>query len=151
MYALWYVVFGVALIAIIALVCTIFLNKATAMNEKISEYKKAERCDAASVVTGVTFIICCIALVILILFSILVPIETKGEVKKYEYQKEYIETSIEAVKGDSDYLTITGDIFEYNDWLSKAKASVDIYGRFSRYYGLVENLEPIRLPTNKAD
>lgn len=177
MFGLWYIVFGVAFIAIMAIVGVILFRKLYDKNytlyreydhiyyydilgkderdkvylEKDKYEKKSSRCDIVGNVSTVTLVICCVALVILILVSIFVPIGAKREVQEYEYNKEYIEFSLATVQDDRDYLTITGDILEYNKWLAQAKASVDTFGIFSGYYGLVEDLEPIRLPTNTTD
>lgn len=177
MFGLWYIVFGVASIAIVALVGAILFGKLCNKNyalymeyhhryfydilekdernkvdlEKDKYEKKSSRCEIVGNVSTATLVICCVALVILILVSIFVPIGAKREVREYEYSKEYIEFSLVTVQDDSDYLTITGDIFEYNKWLADVKSRVATFGRFSAYYGLVEDLEPIRLPTKTAD
>ena len=176
MFGLWYIVFGVAFIAIIALVCMILFGnlhdknyafyreynhrywynmKTDERNEvelKKDKYKKkSDRYNTANEVFAATLIISCIVLIILVLVSIFVPIGAKREVRAFEYNKEYIEFSLATVQDDSDYLTITGDIFEYNKWLADVKSRVATYGIFSAYYGLVEDLEPIRLPTKTAD
>jgi hypothetical protein len=179
MFGLWYIVFGIAFIAIMAIVGVILFSKLHDKNyalyrkydhiyyydydiskkderdkvylEKDKYGKKSSRCEIVYNVSIGTLIICCIALVILIIVSIVVPISAKREVREYEYNKEYIEFSLETVQDDSDYLTITGDIFEYNKWLADVKSRVATFGRFSAYYGLVEDLEPIRLPTKTAD
>lgn len=176
MFGLWYIVFGVAFIAIMALVGMILFEKLYDKNyslykkfssiyyygntKKEREEAKADkekydkitsRCEIVDNVSTVTLVICSIALFILILVSIFVPIGAKREVREYEYNKEFIEISLETVQDDSNYLTITGDIFEYNKWLADVKSRVATFGRFSAYYGLVEDLEPIRLPTKTAD
>ena len=177
MFGLWYIVFGVASLAIIALVCMILLGnlhdknyalyreythryccdilKTDERNEvelKKDKYKKkCDRCEVANTVFAATLIISCVVLIILILVSIFVPIGAKREVREYEYNKEYIEFSLATVQDDSDYLTITGDIFEYNKWLADVKSRVATFGIFSAYYGLVEDLEPIRLTSKTAD
>ncbi len=176
MFGLWYIVFGVAFIAIMAIVGLVLFRKlyhknyslykkfrdvyyygdtkkereeAKADNEKYD--KITNRCDTLCNVSVVTLVICCVALIILILVSIFVPISAKIEVREYEYNKEFIEMSLETVQDDSDYLTITGDIFEYNKWLADVKSRIATFGRFSAYYGLVEDLDPIRLPTKTVD
>ena len=176
MFGLWYIVFGVAFVAIMVLVGLVLFRKLHDKNRSLYKkfrdvyyygYTKKERqeaeadtkkydkitrrCQKVCYVSVVTFVICCVALVILILVSIFVPIGAKIEVREYEYNKEYIEFSLATVQDDSDYLTITGDIFEYNKWLACVKSRVATFGRFSAYYGLVEDLEPIRLPTKTAD
>lgn len=176
MFGLWYIVFGVASLAIIALVGVILFIKLYDKNYSLytkfrdiyyygdtkkereeaeadkEKYDKiADRCEKANIVSTVTLIICCIILLICIPLSICMPIGAKREVQEYEYNKEYIEISLETIQDDSDYITITGDIFEYNKWLTDVKSRVATYGRFSAYYGLVEDLEPIRLPTKTAD
>ena len=176
MFGLWYIVFGLALMAIIALVGLVLFNKLYDKNYSIyskfrdiyyygdtkkeqEEAKSAKekydkitnRCGIVGAVSGVTLVISCVVLIILILVSIFIPIGAKREARAYEYNKEYIEFSLATVQDDSDYLTITGDIFEYNKWLADVKSKVATFGRFSAYYGLVEDLEPIRLPTKAAD
>ena len=177
MFGLWYIVFGVAFIAIMAIVGLVLFSKLYNKNyalygeyynryyygisekdertkvrlEKDKYEKKSDRCEAANTVFIATLILSCVALVILILISIFAPIVAKTEVRKYEYNKLFIEISLETVQEDSDYLTITGDIFEYNNWLADVKSQVATFGRFSAYYGLVEDLDPIRLPTKTAD
>lgn len=177
MFGLWYIVFGVATLAIIALVCMILFGKLYDKNyalyrkydhkycydilekdeqnkvylEKDKYEKKSDRYGTANTASAATLIISCFALIILIFISIFAPIGAKREVREYEYNKEYIEFSLSTVQYDSDYLTITGDIFAYNKWLSDVKSRVATFGRFSAYYGLVEDLEPIRLPTKTAD
>lgn len=176
MFGLWYIVFGVAFIAFIALVGLVLFRKLYDKNYPL--YKKfrdiyyygdtqkerdgaeadkekydkiTNRCEIVCNVSGATLGIGCVVLIILILVSIFVPIGAKREVREYEYNKEFIEMSLETVQDDSDYLTITGDIFAYNKWLADVKSRVATFGRFSAYYGLVEDLEPIRLPTKTAD
>lgn len=176
MFGLWYIVFGVAFIAIMALVGMILFRKLYYKNcslykkfrdvyyyggtkkerqeakADMEKYNKTNNiCKKVCRVSVVTFVVCCVALIILILVSIFVPISAKIEVREFEYNKEYIEFSLATVQDDSDYLTITGDIFEYNKWLACVKSRVATFGRFSGYYGLVEDLEPIRLPTKTAD
>lgn len=176
MFGLWYIVFGVTFIAIIAIVCLVLFGKLQDKNyslykkfrsiyyygdtkkerqeaeEDMGKYEKiADRCEMVGNVSVVTLVVCCVALIILILVSIVAPISAKRKVRAFKYNKEHIEFSLATVQDDSDYLTITGDIFEYNKWLADVKSRVDTFGRFSAYYGLVEDLEPIRLPTKTAD
>lgn len=176
MFGLWYIVFGVAFIAIMALVGLVLFSKLYDKNywlyknfrdiyyysdtKKERQEAKADkekygkitnRYQIVGNISSATLVISCVVLIILILVSIFIPIGAKREVREYEYNKEYIEFSLATVQDDSDYLTITGDIFAYNKWLADVKSRVATFGRFSAYYGLVEDLEPIRLPTKTAD
>lgn len=124
MFALWYIVFGVAAIGVAAFI--VFISK------------EEEWC-------AYVFATCLFALLFLIPISICSPLEAKKEVREYLYNKNIIEESLKSIQGDDDYLTLTGDVLEYNNWLVMAKSSRDTYGRWSVYYGLVEDLEPIKI------
>lgn len=70
---------------------------------------------------------------------------TKSNIIEFEHQKEMIEQTVENGT-DLENIAITQTIIEYNQWLAEAKASKEIYGIFSLYYGTdVDNMQPITI------
>lgn len=176
MFGMWYIVFVVAFIAIMSIVGVVLFNKLFDKNyslykkyqnihyfgetkkereeteaEKEKYENKSSNCETLFNVSVGVLIVCSIALIFLIALSIAFPISASKEVYEFQYSKEYIEFTLENVQDNQSYLTITGDIFAYNNWLAKAKSSVATYGRFSSYYGLVEDLDPVKLPEKVTD
>ena len=165
----WYLFFGfigIAVISLIALVISLklrnyFDNKYKeyrnkwlyAHGEKGREYedkkckysRKYDVSDGVFNACGGTVFVAGIISLILLLVSIFLPIGVKKEVATFEYHKEFIEEAIENGK-ELENIAITQTVIGQNKWLADAKASLEVYGCFSKYWGQgIENLEPIKI------
>ena len=165
----WYLFFGFIGIAVVSLILLVVSSKLRnyfydkykeyrdkwhyAFGEKEREYegkkekysRKQDVSDGVFNACGGTAIVAGIASLILLLASIFTPVGAKKEVATFEYQKEFVETAIEG-GNELENIAITQTIIEQNQWLSKAKASLNTYGCFSKYWGQgIENLEPIKI------
>lgn len=82
---------------------------------------------------------------ILLLCSIFFPLSAKREANYFISQKEYVEMAI-ANGSELENVAITQIVIEQNKWLANAKASVQTYGAWSKYYGVDFNeLSPIEI------
>ena len=84
-------------------------------------------------------------LFILLLCSILFPLDAKREANYFMAQKEYVEMAI--VNGSElENVAITQIVIEQNQLHANAKASVQTYGAWSMYYGIdFSKLSPIEI------
>lgn len=74
---------------------------------------------------------------------IIAPLQAQKEVNYFITQKEYIEMAIENGE-ELENIAITQEIIKQNEWLARAKASVETYGCFSMYYKInFSELTPI--------
>lgn len=151
MFGLWYIFFGFIGIAVISLILLVvakkledyFYYKSRRCFDK--DYKKYEIWEGVATPSLVTAVLTGIISLFLLGICIFVPIEAKNEIATFEYQKEFIEVAIED-GNELENIAITQTIIEQNQWLSKAKASLNTYGCFSAYWGQgIEDLEPIKV------
>jgi hypothetical protein len=94
-------------------------------------------------VSLVSFIISGVLTGVSLLIGLINPVVAKKEISEFNIQKEYIQMAV--INGnDLENIAITQMIIEQNTWLADAKASLETFGAFSRYYGTdLEDLEPI--------
>ena len=89
------------------------------------------------------FTIICIILVIFLLITIFVPLETRDEAMYWEEFAPMAQNIIDNAD-TAQSVAIAGDIIEYNKWLADAKASQKTYGSWSAYYFIdLSNLQYI--------
>ena len=80
-----------------------------------------------------------------LLICIFVPVGARKEVNYFIAQKEYVEMAI-ANGSELENVAITQIVIEQNQWLANAKASVQTYGAWSKYYGIdFSKLSPIEI------
>ena len=169
MYGLWYIFFGFLGIAVVGLILLVVSSKlknyfwdkysefshmwlrthGKKERESAVERRKYERkydiwegvfdvCGGIAIVAGVISLI-------LLLVSIFTPIVARREAATFEYHKEFIEEAIENGK-ELENIAITQTIIEQNKWLADAKAGLETFGCFSKYWGQgIEDLEPIKV------
>ena len=151
MYGVWYIFFGFIAITIISLVWLIvakslenyYYSKRKSYFDK--NYAKSVKWE--EVATHFIYIAVATGVISLFVLTICIgtPIGAKKETKTFEYQKEFVEIAIED-GNELENIAITQTIIEQNQWLSNAKASLNTYGCFSKYWGQgIENLEPIKI------
>ena len=165
----WYLFFGFIGIAVVGLIMLVvssklkkyFVNKyeeyrnkwlyAHGKKEREYEDKKAKysrKYDVSEGVYTACFITVAVAgfvSFVLLLVGIFAPVGAKKEIETFKYQKEFIEETVEN-GNDFENITISQTIIEQNKWLANAKAGLNTYGCFSRYWGQgIENLEPIKI------
>lgn len=104
-----------------------------------------EKLDKAENPCGIITTIMGAIVLIALLMLLAKGIKTKAEIIEFEHQKEMIEQTVENGT-DLENIAITQTIIEYNQWLAEAKASKEIYGIFSFYYGTdIDNMQPITI------
>lgn len=91
----------------------------------------------------VSFIISGVLTFASLLIGLINPVIAKTEIRKFNIQKEYVQMAV--INGnDLENIAITQTIIETNTWLAEAKARLETFGAFSRFYGTdLEDLEPI--------
>lgn len=118
------------------------------LNDKVTEYTNKETklkdiFDNKMTTTWAVMIGLLTIIVALTLICILFPFEAKREANYFKAQKEYVEIAIENGE-ELENIAITQEIIKQNQWLAKAKASVETYGCFSMYYNInFSELTPI--------
>ena len=135
MYNLWYVVFALIPILIIGITLLISSNFTTSVEKEVALEGSGG---------GIT-VITIVALIILIGLAITLPLQAKQEYETYISTQEMVE---EIYDEDStlENAGLTNKIIELNNWLTKARASKEVYGNWSMYYLLdLESLDYIQL------
>lgn len=135
MYNLWYVVFALIPILIIGIALLIASNFTLSVDKEIALEGSG---GFITIFTGAI-------LVILIGLAIFLPLHAKQEYATYISTQEMVE---EIYDEDStlENAGLTNKIIELNNWLTKARASKEVYGDWSMYYLLdLENLDYIQL------
>lgn len=82
---------------------------------------------------GTIFTIICFVLIVFLLITIIVPLETRDEAMYWEEFAPMAQNIIDNAD-TAQSVAIAGDIIEYNKWLADAKASQKAYGCWSGYY-----------------
>lgn len=130
MYAWWYVVIVLAVLIVVGAVMLVVGGN------HYSDWM-------INIGTGVLCIGLCDIVVLPVTW--ITDAEAKKEVKSFEYQRVYIEQTINNA-GIFENFAINQTIIEQNQWLSKAKADIDEFGVWSAYYYTeVRDLEPIAI------
>lgn len=142
MCAWWYVVIGLAVLIAVSAVCWV-----VGWNMDIKSCYTVSSFDWE--IFGVIGMVVCLISIILevvVFFPTLVcDLKAKEAVKAFEYQKAYINEVVANADVFENY-ALTRTLIEQNQWLSEAKASVEMYGVWSAYYYTgVRDLEPITI------
>lgn len=101
-------------------------------------YKKMQRWDKLSdnyFIFYVIGVIACVVAIILLFCAIFNPIGAAEEVAYWSEFAPMVEDLVESSSGYQD-VGITNKVVDYNSWLAKARSSQEIYGNWSRYYGI---------------
>lgn len=120
------------------------------LTDKIEyQREKASDCEDAKEPCLISALGCGLIALIMLIACLCVPIGVKREIATFNYNKQFVELAIE--KGNElENIAITQTVIETNKWLAEAKADLETYGCFSKYYnsGITE-LEPITINRGK--
>ena len=172
MWNLWYITFGLLLLTVIGLTIGIVLHNAAKKYLKLykATYNEAREClyidtvksaelrqqyqkydllhdsyDGADIIGWAIATFGGILFICFLLICIFVPVGARKEVNYFIAQKEYVEMAI-ANGSELENVAITQIVIEQNQWLANAKASVQTYGAWSKYYGIdFSKLSPIEI------
>ena len=161
MVGFWYITFGCIALVIISgalwivadklykKYCGIYRNNKFLRNPTITD-KDIDRAGRLAVSWKswsfggeMAVVISCVLLWIFLFISVVGSAIAKYEAAHFKQQKEYVEMVIENGT-ELENLAISHTIIEQNMWLAEAKASLEMFGQFSKYYVTnVDELEPI--------
>lgn len=149
MFGAWYISFGILAITIPLLV--LFIVAKCKSETEWNKRRRISEWEDAVVPLEFSLAVSIFILVISVAIAICTPIGAKKEIVEFEYKKEYVEEAVEN-GNELENISITQTIIESNDWLTKAKADLDIFGCFSKYYNSgLENIEPIAVKNKKIN
>ncbi len=136
MYNLWYLVIACIPVLIVGIILWACSKRYSWLSSKGTTLE----------ITGIiTTFIAIVFLTILILLAVILPLCAKEEYTTYISTQEMVE-EIYNENSTLENAGLTNKIIELNNWLTKARASKEIYGNWSMYYALnLNELDYIQL------
>ena len=81
---------------------------------------------------------------VILLVIIIIPLEVKQELNKFEQYQELIEASYSEEETELNF-AMNIQVIELNTWLAEAKSYEETYGIFSFYHGKLDALQYIEI------